>query len=297
MSVIRVHKNKNFTIMSNIHLRDKNLSLKAKGLLSVMLSLPDDWNYSIAGLCAICKENETAVKSALNELKLNRYVIVSKKLPNETDNGRLKYEYEVYEEPQFEIKQDIEKQKIQKQQIQKQGIENLGVELQEIEKQGQLNINISTTKKFNSTFSRQKKEVSKKIYSLKEQKSRIDEMIKRAEKISYDELHMERVQSENVVCCIRYFIEQYYRLTGNFHPVLTNETLKMIIERFTKKYKDDWGHTILSLASDIDGNEEYKEIIDHYFTVKFDKVTNYNLPHFASERILKNIMYHVRNYI
>lgn len=122
-------------------------------------------------------------------------------------------------------------------------------------------------------------------------------MIKRAEKISYDELHMERVQSENVVHCIQYFVEQYYKLTGKFHPVLTNETLKMIMERFTKKYKDDWGHTILSLASDIEGNEEYKEIIDHYFAVKFDKVTNYNLPHFASEKILKNIMYHVRNYI
>lgn len=297
MSVIRVHKNKNFTIMSNIHLRDKNLSLKAKGLLSVMLSLPDDWNYSIAGLCAICKENETAVKSALNELKLNRYVIVSKKLPNETDNGRLKYEYEVYEEPQLEIKQGIEKRQAQKQKIQKQDVENLMVEFQDAEKQGQLNINISTTEKFNSTFIRQKKESNKNWYSFKKQKDRLDEMIKRAEKISTDEMHMKKVQSENVVCCIWYFIEQYYKLTGNLHPVLTDETLKIIMERFTKKYKDDWGHTILSLVSDIDGNEEYKEIIDHYFLIKFEKVTNYNLPHFASEKILKNIMYHVRNYI
>lgn len=69
MSVIRVHKSKNFTVMSNVHLRDKNLSLKSKGLLSMMLSLPDDWEYSIAGLCKICKENETAIKSSINELK------------------------------------------------------------------------------------------------------------------------------------------------------------------------------------------------------------------------------------
>lgn len=67
--------------MSNTHLRDKNLSLKAKGLLSVMLSLPDNWDYSIAGLVTISKENETAVKSALNELKDSNYVVVTKENP------------------------------------------------------------------------------------------------------------------------------------------------------------------------------------------------------------------------
>lgn len=82
MATIRVHKTKNYTVMSNTHLRDKNLSLKAKGLLSVMLSLPDNWDYSIAGLVAICKENETAVKSALSELKDNNYVML--RLPKKT---------------------------------------------------------------------------------------------------------------------------------------------------------------------------------------------------------------------
>lgn len=71
--------------MSNTHLRDKNLSLKAKGLLSVMLSLPDNWDYSIAGLVAICKENETAVKSALSELKDNNYVVVTKENPTKSN--------------------------------------------------------------------------------------------------------------------------------------------------------------------------------------------------------------------
>lgn len=137
MSVIRIHKNKNFTVMSNIHLRDKNLSLKAKGLLSLMLSLPDDWNYSVAGLCAICKENETAVKSALNELRDCRYVIVKKQYPTKENNGRIKYEYGVYEEPQPEEKQNIEKQEV----------ENLGVEYQHIENPLQLNTDKSSINK------------------------------------------------------------------------------------------------------------------------------------------------------
>ena len=60
--------------MSNYHLRDRNLTLKTKGLLSIMLSLPEDWDYSIKGLVSICKENETAVRSALKELETNGYL-------------------------------------------------------------------------------------------------------------------------------------------------------------------------------------------------------------------------------
>jgi len=73
MAVFKVEKNKNFTIMSNYHLQDKRLSLKAKGLLSYMFSLPEDWDYSLNGLVAICKEQERAIKSTLSELKEKGY--------------------------------------------------------------------------------------------------------------------------------------------------------------------------------------------------------------------------------
>ena len=65
MSVFRINKNDNYTVMSNYHLKDKNLTYKAKGLLSFMLSLPDDWDYSMNGLVAISKENISAIRSAL----------------------------------------------------------------------------------------------------------------------------------------------------------------------------------------------------------------------------------------
>ena len=61
MSVIRINKNKDYVTMSNYHFKEKEMSLKAKGLLSEMLSLPDDWDYSIEGLVSINKENETAI--------------------------------------------------------------------------------------------------------------------------------------------------------------------------------------------------------------------------------------------
>ena len=69
MPVIRINKTQNYTVMSNYHLKEKDMSLKAKGLLSLMLSLPDSWDYSISGLVPICKENETEIKSILKELE------------------------------------------------------------------------------------------------------------------------------------------------------------------------------------------------------------------------------------
>ena len=158
MSVIRVHKNKNFTVMSNTHLFDKNLSLKASGLLSKILALPDNWNYSIKGLCAICKENETAVKNALNELRDNRYVIVERIEPSKETGGRIQYEYFVYEQPQGEDNKKVDvkeayksKQEQEKQPIEKQGVENLGVEILSVENMGcLLNTNIPSTNKINT---------------------------------------------------------------------------------------------------------------------------------------------------
>ena len=66
MSVIRVEKTKDYTVMSNYHLREKKMSLKAKGLLSLMLALPPNWDYSIRGLVSICKEKELAIKNTLD---------------------------------------------------------------------------------------------------------------------------------------------------------------------------------------------------------------------------------------
>lgn len=135
MAKIKVNKSKNYTVMSNCHLRDKNLSLKAKGLLSIMLSLPDNWDYSIEGLIAICKESETAVKSTLKELKENGYLTIRKLKPNETQTGRYEYVYDI-----FEKKQDGEKQEV----------ENQPVEILAVENVGQLNTNILNTNKLNT---------------------------------------------------------------------------------------------------------------------------------------------------
>lgn len=97
MSVVRVHKTKNFTVMSNTHFKEKAMSLKAKGLLSLMLSLPDDWDYSIAGLVKLSKDGKDSVMTALAELEEFGYLTRSRKTDSK---GRFSgVEYQIYEEP------------------------------------------------------------------------------------------------------------------------------------------------------------------------------------------------------
>lgn len=97
MAVIRVQKTDNYTVMSNHHLRNMEMSLKAKGLMSLMLSLPPTWDYSIGGLVAICKESHTSIRSALKELEQNRYLIRERK---NNEKGYFTYEYTLYEVPE-----------------------------------------------------------------------------------------------------------------------------------------------------------------------------------------------------
>ena len=98
MAVFRVERTRDYTVMSNHHLKDMNLSLKAKGLLSMMLSLPDSWNYNTRGLAAICKEGVDAIGSAVRELEKAGY-IVRRLLRGE--GGRIAdTEYVIYEQPQ-----------------------------------------------------------------------------------------------------------------------------------------------------------------------------------------------------
>ncbi len=98
MAVYRVERTRDYTVMSNHHLKDTALSLKAKGLLSMFLSFPDDWNYSTRGLAAICKEGVEAIGNTIKELEKAGY-IVRRQLRGA--NGRITdTEYIIYEQPQ-----------------------------------------------------------------------------------------------------------------------------------------------------------------------------------------------------
>lgn len=93
----RVNKTRDYTILSNYHLRDKKLSLKAKGLLSLLLSLPDDWDYSVAGLTTLTLDCKHSISSGLKELETYGYLVRTQKFKaNGLFDG---YIYDVYEQP------------------------------------------------------------------------------------------------------------------------------------------------------------------------------------------------------
>ena len=98
MAVFRVERNKGYTVMSNHHLRNKELTLKAKGLLSQMLSLPEDWDYTLAGLSHINRESIDAIRTAVWELEKAGYIT---RRQGRDEKGKMTaIEYTIYEQPQ-----------------------------------------------------------------------------------------------------------------------------------------------------------------------------------------------------
>ncbi|MFR3111188.1 MAG: DUF6017 domain-containing protein [Gallintestinimicrobium sp.] len=134
MAVFRIERTRDYTVMSNHHLRNANLSLKAKGLLSMMLSLPEDWNYTTRGLAKICKEGVDAIGAALRELEAAGYIMRHKLRDRQ---GRISdTEYVIYEQPQ-----------LRKPDTDSPDTENPYMDKPDTEKPAELNIEKSNTQK------------------------------------------------------------------------------------------------------------------------------------------------------
>ena len=281
--------------MSNTHLRDKSLSLKAKGLLSVMLSLPDNWDYSIAGLVAICKENETAVKSALNELKDNNYVVVTKENPTKSNGGRIKYTYEVYEEPY-------------KQRLEEQGLENLGVERQQVENHGQLNTNGLSTDELNTNKQSTERLNTDKVHTStnidgevhtsvpEEQTARVtrkdmqakkDDMVCRFFAICDDNIENKTIRVA-VKRTFRKYMSMYETGFCKVHPILTDKTLTNVCLSLSNVTDTEHNHfewTDVYLADET-GLTGLDRMVNEHFRRTHRRETNYSITHFAKSDYL-----------
>lgn len=151
MAVFRVEKTKDFTIMSNHHLRNTELSLKAKGLLSLMLSLPEDWDYTTKGLAHICKDGVDSITTALKELERHGY-LTRQRLRYE--NGQLgDIEYTIHEKPVTPEKQEVSPKRENPRQVNPRQAKPEQAEPEQ-EKPSQLNTNSSRTKKSKTDISR-----------------------------------------------------------------------------------------------------------------------------------------------
>lgn len=150
MAVFRIDKTRDYTVMSNHHLRNTNLSLKAKGLLSLMLSLPENWDYTTKGLSKICKDGIDSICSTIKELEQHGYII-RQRVRNE--KGQLTtVEYTILEAPETASPKQ-EKPKRENPVLDNPILENPEQVLPILENPDQLNTNISNTKKSNIDLS------------------------------------------------------------------------------------------------------------------------------------------------
>lgn len=231
MSVIKVNKTKDYTIMSNYHFKERNMSLKAKGLLSLMLSLPEDWDYSIAGLVAICKENETAIKSTLDELKEFGYLEVIKHMPTKENGGRIEYEYIVYEQKIHRVNTEMEVKFGNEliQELEKQGIENLGVEVLGVENPVQYNTN--------------NKELNNKKLNNNKKESEIDVILSNVE----DEI-------------LRYTLTEFIKMRKSIKKPMTSHALELLIKKLYKMTDDKEKRCEILERSILNGWQDIYEI-------------------------------------
>ncbi len=175
MAIIRVEKTKDYTTMSNYHFREKDMSLKAKGLLSLILSLPEDWDYTLDGLATLCRDGKDSVRTALNELEEfgymetarvrdekgrlrgTEYVVREKPTSNppEKENlnpGEADTDDGMPEEPVAE-KPTLEKPVLEKPMLENPTLEKPTLEKPTLENPTQLNTNISNTDLSNTDLS------------------------------------------------------------------------------------------------------------------------------------------------
>jgi DnaD/phage-associated family protein len=214
VAIFKINKTKDYTTMSNYHFKDNRLSLKAKGLLSEMLSLPNNWDYSIAGLVAINKENETSIKSTLEELKQNGYLIVTKLNPNKTDSGRYEYIYDIYEIP--------------RKNVEKQEGDFLGVEFLGVENQGQLNTNNKTLKN--------KEEIIKEENVFDYYQSNIGILSpKQYEKLNN---YLDKYSKEDIIKAIDISVDNNVKSFNYFNSVLVNGIYTNKKEKDIPKWMD-----------------------------------------------------------
>lgn len=163
MAVCRVEKSKDYTVMSNYHLKDKTITLKAKGLLSQMLSLPESWNYTLEGLAQINKEKIDAIRTAIRELEAAGYIHRTRE---RDEKGRLgDTVYVIYEHPQPQVKEEPELAELEQEEamdptlenpmldnpmLENPMLENPMLEKPTLENPMQLNTYISNTNKSNT---------------------------------------------------------------------------------------------------------------------------------------------------
>lgn len=212
MGVFRVEKTKNYTVMSNYHFKDKKISWKAKGLLSTMLSLPEDWDYSIKGLEAMSTDGNKAVRSGLKELEENGYLT---RTAIRDDKGIIRdWDYTIYENPLENPNWSKEFAEVLNPDVQNAHVEKEHVENAHVEKDIQLNTNTLNTNSINNFSNKDKKDTDIDIFYFKEEKTILPEtqMLITKGYITKEDPQLEEYNKTIELALMDYRQDQVYRV-------------------------------------------------------------------------------------
>ena len=185
MAKFKVNKTRDYTIIPNIHLKERKMSLKSKGLLTLMLSLPDDWNYSLKGLVSLCSESESAVKSSLQELKEFGYLRIQKLAPKK-GNGKFEYIYEIFESPLKKEERQRVNKKAENLQLENQPDENVTIENLKVENQPVENLQLENQPDILITKQSRTKELNTKEKNKKEKTDHTEKLFEYIETLEID---------------------------------------------------------------------------------------------------------------
>ena len=271
MAKITICKKSDYTVLDNGIFRDKRLSLKARGLLVTMLSLPEEWNYTIEGLSTILKEGKSSIRSALSELEEYGY-LVRKRVRNEKGQ-LLENEYIVYEKPS----ENLENKEFEPKS------ENPTLDNPILENQTQLNINKSNKEKENKYLNILHRP-SGQIVSKSEMNFSIVEkqIAKEINSLGYGQ---DEELINNATEVFRYYYDKYYSCIGSYHLVLSSKAMRNTLERYI-----NGSEIAIDLQYDI---EAYKEMIDRHFTKDYGEEIDYSICHFMTEGIRNYLFYEV----
>lgn len=275
MAKITVSKENNYTVIDNNIFKNKNLSLKARGLLATMLSLPEEWDYTVEGLGVILKEGKDSIRSALNELEEQNY-LVRKRVRNE--KGQLtNTEYFVYEKP-IESTENTEFEPKS---------ENPTLDNPTLEKPTQLNKHKSNKQKESKHLNGLHRPEAEHSGQNVAPKDFDFEIVKRQIKKEINNLGYgeDKQLIEAITRVFEYYYSKYYLNFGESHTLLSRNSMQNVIMRYIEGS---------DIAQDLQYDpDSYKLMIDRHFSKDYGKEIDYSICHFMTEGIRNCLYYEV----
>lgn len=286
MAKFTIHKTSNYTTIDNGIFRDTDMSLKARGLLVTMLSLPPEWDYSVNGLCSIVKDGRDSIRACLVELEELGY-LVRERARNE--KGQLTTSrYDIYEVKHTKSLENREVEpKTENPTLDNPTLENqllLSNYYNKISNNHNKDIINNQNNKKNSLTDSVNRATPKQVCVTQE--IDCDSAILETAKKTIDSMEIEEDRAVGILRAVKYYLLAYRQYKGEYHPPISKTAMERIVENLNCPVDD---------LDDLVYDDSYFDLIDRHFKTNYGMYTDYHLQHFVSGEIIKCQAYNTGN--